>query len=165
MARIGCNDVMCRRTVFTRASRTLEAKSDIGGKKFDSLKALREARSTPRMSSDISVRRLHLHCDMRCMLTRAVRSIGVCLSWQRWHLKLNLCLSRAGRSTVVSIFDKQLSSCAVGVDRDVGSGFSARLMGWRLAYPLTESREPSVLSRIIIIDFVNEILMWAEGNT
>ena len=52
-------DVMCRETVFTHASRIVKAKSDTGGKKFDSLKPSREARSTlhaPRMSSDISVK-------------------------------------------------------------------------------------------------------------
>jgi len=55
----GLHDVMCRRTVFTHASRIIKAKSDTGGKKFDSLKPSREVRSTlhaPRMSSDISVK-------------------------------------------------------------------------------------------------------------
>ena len=59
MARIGYNDVMCGRTVFTHASRIIKAKSDTGGKKFDSLKPSREARATlhaPRMLSDISVK-------------------------------------------------------------------------------------------------------------
>ena len=79
-------DVVCRKRVFAHASRTIEAKSDTGGKKFDSPKATRqEARSTfhaPRMSSDISVMRLHtvrVHYHMRCMLTGAVRSISACL--------------------------------------------------------------------------------------
>ena len=86
-----------------------------------------------------------MHYDMRCMLTRAACSVGT----QLWFSKLSLYLSHAGRSNGRLVFDKQLSSCAVEVDLGVGSGYSARLMGWRLVYPLAESQGPNVSSRII----------------
>jgi hypothetical protein len=134
----GLHDAMCRRTVFTHASRIIKAKSDTGGKKFDSLKPSREARSTlhaPRMSSDISVKAVTRALDMRCVPTRAVRPAGACLSL----LNLSSCLYLAcGQIDGRLLYDKQLSSCAVGVDLGVGSGYSARLVGWRLVYPLTE---------------------------
>ena len=136
-------DVMCRMTVFTHASRIVKAKSDTGGKKFDSLKPSREVRSTlhaPRMSSDISVKantravRYEVHADTCCSFFR--RSSMV------FQTQLTVCLSRARRQIDGRlVYDKRLSSCAVGVDLDlgVGSGYSARLMGWRLVYPLAES--------------------------
>lgn len=53
--------------------------------------------------------------------------------------QLTVCLSRARRQIDGRlVYDKQLSSCAVGVGLGVGSGYSARFMGWRLVYPLTE---------------------------
>jgi hypothetical protein len=87
-----------------------------------------------------------MHYDIRCMLTRAARSAGT----QLWFFKLSLHLFHAGRSNGRLVSDKQLSSCAVGVDLDVGSGYSARLMGWRLVYPLTASQDPNVpLHRLV----------------
>jgi hypothetical protein len=80
-----------------------------------------------------------MHYDMRCMLTRAARSAGT----QLWFLKFSLYLFHAGGSNGRLASDIQLYSCAVGVGLDVGSGYSARLMGWRLVYPLTESQGPN----------------------
>jgi hypothetical protein len=76
---------------------------------------------------------------MRCMLTRAARSAGT----QLWFFQPSLYLFHTGRSNGRLVSDKQLSRCAVGVDLGVGSGYSARLMGWRLVYPLTESQDPN----------------------
>ena len=75
----------------------------------------------------------------------------------------SLYLSHAGRSNGRLVSDKQLSSCTVGVDLDVGSGYSARLMGWRLVDPLTESQGPNVFSRMII-DFIKETRVWAKDK-
>lgn len=82
------------------------------------------------------------------MLTRDVRPARAGL-WHYW--KLNSCLSHILHRYINGrlVSDKQLSSCAVRVDLDVGSGYSARLMGWRLVYPLAESQGPNVSSRII----------------